>query len=147
LRCDSVSESEEESGDEYQRDAEDHLADTLHNIQPVSQQAAPDPPYSSPVNHPGDDPGYPRVGPTSTACSNALENQNCFINLKRQSHEIFDLWFFRQTSSPRPLFSPFSVFANNFEFTEIFEYKVDSAVSMTPLSQNILLRQSHFSSF
>jgi hypothetical protein len=32
------------------------------------------------------------------------------FRLKRQSHEIFDLWFFRQTSSPRPLFSPLKCF-------------------------------------
>jgi hypothetical protein len=61
LRCDylSGSEEEEESGDEYQRDAaENMMADTLANIQPVRQQAAPDPPFSSPVNHPGDDQGF-----------------------------------------------------------------------------------------
>jgi hypothetical protein len=40
--------------------------------------------------------------------------------------------------------TPLSVFANNFEFTEILKFKVDSVVSMTPLSQNILLRQPPF---
>ena len=59
LRCDYLSGSEDESGDEYQRDADENMmADTLATIQPVRQQAAPDPPYSSPVNHPGDDPTY-----------------------------------------------------------------------------------------
>ncbi len=60
LRCESMSESEE-SGDEYQRDAEAHMADSLNNIQPVRQHAAPDPPFSSPVNHPGEEPGFHTV--------------------------------------------------------------------------------------
>jgi hypothetical protein len=41
-------------------------------------------------------------------------------------------------------FSPLSVFANHFEFTEIFELKVNSPVSMTPLSQKNLLKQPTF---
>ena len=56
-----MSESEE-SGDEYQRDADAHMADSLNNIRPVKQQDAPDPPFSSPVNHPGEDPGFHTVG-------------------------------------------------------------------------------------
>jgi hypothetical protein len=60
LRCESMSESEE-SGDEYQRDADAHMADSLNNIQPVRQHAAPDPPFSSPVNHPGEEPGFHTV--------------------------------------------------------------------------------------
>jgi hypothetical protein len=55
-----MSESEE-SGDEYQRDADAHMADSLNNIQPVRQHAAPDPPFSSPVNHPGEEPGFHTV--------------------------------------------------------------------------------------
>ncbi len=35
----------------------------------------------------------------------SFDLRNCSLrDLKRQSHEIFDLWFFRQTSSPRPQF-------------------------------------------
>ncbi len=41
-------------------------------------------------------------------------------------------------------FTPLSVYANNFEFTEIFKLKVDSAVSMTLLSQKNFLRQPTF---
>jgi hypothetical protein len=52
--------------------------------------------------------------------------------------------FFHQTSSPRPLFHTLNCFRNNFEFTEIFELKVDSAVSLTTLSQKNFLRQPPF---
>ncbi len=64
--------------------------------------------------------------------------------LKRQSHEIFDVLFFRQTSSPRPLFHTLKCFRKYFEFKEIFKLEVNSAVSLTPLSQKNLLRQPPF---
>ncbi len=67
--------------------------------------------------------------------------------LLRQSHEIFDLWFFVKHLPLGHCFTPLNVFANNFEFTEIFKLKVDSAVSLTPRSQKNFLRQPPFSSF
>jgi hypothetical protein len=43
--------------------------------------------------------------------------------------------------SPRPRFHTQSVFVYNFEFAEIFEFKLDSSVSLPPLSQERILRQ------
>jgi hypothetical protein len=50
------------------------------------------------------------------------------------SQDFLPLVFFVKHLPLGHCFTPLSVFANNFEFTEIFELKVDSAVSMTPLS-------------
>jgi hypothetical protein len=80
-----------------------------------------------------------------TKCDNTATGGYRKAGLKRQSHEIFDLWFFFVKHLPLGhCFTPLSVFANNFEFTQIFELKVDSAVSMTPLSQKNVLRQPPF---
>jgi hypothetical protein len=50
---------------------------------------------------------------------------------KGQFHEIFYLCFFIQHLPLGQCFTSKSVFAYNFEFAEIFEFKVDSTVSMT----------------
>ncbi len=68
-----------------------------------------------------------------------------FLFLKETiSRDFLPLVFFVKHIPLGHCLTPLSVFENNFEFTEIFEFKVDSAVSMTPLSQNILLRQPPF---
>ncbi len=53
-------------------------------------------------------------------------------------------FFFHQTSAPGPPFHTPKGFANNFEITEIFKFEVDSAVSVTLLSQKSFLRQPLF---
>ncbi len=63
------------------------------------------------------------------------------------SRDFLPLDFFVKPLPIGHCFTPLSVFSNNIEFTEIFELKVDSAVSMTPLSQKISLDNPHFSSF
>jgi hypothetical protein len=50
---------------------------------------------------------------------------------------FFTSGFFSKTSSSGPLF-------HDFEFTEIFNFKADSAVSMTSLSQKGFPRQPPF---
>ncbi len=60
------------------------------------------------------------------------------------SRDFLPLVFFVKYIPLGHCFTLLSVFANNFEFTEIFEFKVDSAVSMTPLSQKNFLIQPPF---
>jgi hypothetical protein len=57
------------------------------------------------------------------------------------SRDFWPLVFFVKHLPLGHCFTPLSVFANHFEFTEIFKLKVDSAVSLTPLSQKNFLRQ------
>jgi hypothetical protein len=64
--------------------------------------------------------------------------------LKGQSHEIFDLCFFIKNLSLGYCFTLQSVFACNSKLTKIFEFKVDSAMSMLPLSQKSFLGQTLF---
>ena len=52
-----VTDEEEDSGDEYQRDNDADLHDSL-NIVAVTPQLFPDPPVSSPVHHPGSGVSY-----------------------------------------------------------------------------------------
>ncbi len=69
----------------------------------------------------------------------------CFLT--GLSHELFLLTLLLSTCTIFPLghsFTPWSVFAHNFEFAAIFEFEVDSAVSVTPPSQNFSLRQPYF---
>ncbi len=60
------------------------------------------------------------------------------------SRDFLPLGFFVKHFPLGHCFTPLNVFANNIEFTEIFELKVDSAVPLTPLSQKNLLTQSPF---
>jgi hypothetical protein len=57
---------------------------------------------------------------------------------------FFTSGFFVKHLSLGHSFKPLSVFANNFEFTKLFELKVDSAVSLTLLIQKNFLRQPPF---
>jgi hypothetical protein len=71
--------------------------------------------------------------------------QNCILLLKETvSRDFLPLVFFVKHLPLGHCFTPLSAFANNFEFTEIFKLKVDSAVSLTPLSQKNFLRQPPF---
>jgi hypothetical protein len=38
------------------------------------------------------------------------------MDLKRQYHEIFDPWFFHQSTAPRPLINPLKYFSVSFRF-------------------------------
>jgi hypothetical protein len=58
--------------------------------------------------------------------------------LKGTVSRDFGPLFFNKTSLPGPLFYTLRCFRINFEFPEIFEFEVDSAVSMTPLSRSFL---------
>jgi hypothetical protein len=55
------------------------------------------------------------------------------------------VWFFSIKRLPLGFcFTSGSGFAYNFEFAEIFEFKVDAAVSMTPLSQHFFFSNKSF---
>ncbi len=73
--------------------------------------------------------------------------RHMFLVKETVSRDFWPLVFFVKHLPLGHCFTPSSAFANNFEFTEIFELKVDSAVSLTPLSQKNFLRQPTFSSF
>jgi hypothetical protein len=68
-----------------------------------------------------------------------------YISVKETvSRDFLPLVFFVKHLPLGHCFTPLSVFANNFEFKEIFKLKVDSAVSLTPLSQENFVRQPPF---
>ncbi len=73
-------------------------------------------------------------------CASSLQ----YLLKETVSRDFLPLVFFVKHLSLGHCFTPLSVFANNFELTEIFKLKVDSAVSLTPLSQKNFLRQPPF---
>jgi hypothetical protein len=60
--------------------------------------------------------------------------------LRGKSHEIFDLFLFIKKPFLGLCFTPQSVFVYNFKFAEIFEFEVNSEVSITLLSPKSFLR-------
>ncbi len=77
------------------------------------------------------------------------EVPKCLLTYLKEtvSRDFLPLGFFVKHLPLGHCFTPLNVFANNIEFTEIFELKVDSVVSLTPLSQKNILTQPPFSSF
>ena len=67
-----VTDEDEDSGDEYQRDNAVDLNDCL-NLVPVTPQPFPDPPVSSPVHHPGSGVSYGSDDPRNKRRINNLD--------------------------------------------------------------------------